>query len=71
MQVYLDTVDSNRAALVPDSLNDGNSDPAASLENSAEASSQHSVENSHPESLSSEDDDIPALDIPEQFFNKE
>ena len=37
MQVYLDTVNGNRAALVPDSLNDGDSDPAASLDSTGEA----------------------------------
>ncbi len=70
MQVYLDTVNGNRAALVPDSLNDGDSDPAASLDSTGEAAAEPSFEQAEAPS-SNDDDDIPALDIPEQFFNKE
>ena len=72
MQVYLDTVNGNRAALVPDSLNDGDSDPAASLDSTGEGAVQAPEEpkTEAPEAASS-DDDVPALDIPEQFFNKE
>ncbi len=70
MQVYLDTVDANRAALVPDSLNDGNSDPAAGLETATESTIADQAPKAEP-ATSSDDDDIPALDIPEQFFNKE
>ncbi len=65
MQSYLDTVEANRASLVPDSVNAGESDPAATSEADpvpAPASTS---------SQSVEDDDLPALDIPEQFFNKE
>lgn len=75
MQVYLDTVDANRASLVPDSLNDGDSDPASSLEATGEsAMAAKPVEEPKAEptsAASSADDDVPALDIPEQFFNKE
>ena len=71
MQVYLDTVNGNRAALVPDSLNDGDADPAASLDSTGEAAAtEPSFEQAEAPS-SNDDDDIPALDIPEQFFNKE
>ena len=73
MQVYLDTVDANRASLVPDSLNDGATDPAASLEPSVEApiAEEPKVEAPRAASAASSDDEVPALDIPEQFFNKE
>ncbi len=70
MQVYLDTVDANRASLVPDSLNDGDADPASSLEATGEQAIQEEAPRT-VESAPSEDEDIPALDIPEQFFNKE
>ena len=71
MQVYLDTVNGNRAALVPDSLNDGDADPAASLDSTGEAAAtEPSFEQAEAPS-SNDDEDIPALDIPEQFFNKE
>ena len=73
MQVYLDTVDANRASLVPDSLNDGTTDPASSLEPSADVSvpEEPRVEAPQVASAASSDDEVPALDIPEQFFNKE
>jgi len=70
MQVYLDTVDANRASLVPDSLNDGDDDPAANLESTGDITNDEVAHESHA-AASKEDDDIPALDIPEQFFNKE
>jgi len=70
MQVYLDTVNGNRASLVPDSLNDGDSDPAASLDSTGEQAAMAS-EPVNEAPASNEDDDVPALDIPEQFFNKE
>jgi cell division septum initiation protein DivIVA len=73
MQVYLDTVDANRASLVPDSLNDGATDPASSLEPSADVSvpEEPRVEAPQVTNAASSDDEVPALDIPEQFFNKE
>ena len=81
MQVYLDTVNGNRAALVPDSLNDGDSDPAQSLDSTGDTSISNRSDEIQQDSSSSkytdsatnkyEDDDVPALDIPEQFFNKE
>ena len=78
MQVYLDTVNANRASLVPDSLNDGDNDPASSLEATGEGAAMvastkdmSKAEATATNSSSSEDDDVPALDIPEQFFNKE
>ncbi len=74
MQTYLDTVDANRASLVPDSLNDGDSDPAASLEATGDVNyteqTQHEAAEA-PANSSSEEDDVPALDIPDTFFNKE
>ncbi len=68
MQTYLDTVDANRASLVPDSLNEGNSDPA-----SIESVEQPTVSEKPAIQADSSngDEDIPALDIPDQFFNKE
>ena len=74
MQVYLDTVDANRASLVPDSLNDGDDDPASSLEATGESAMASVSEEPKPEmasTASNQDDDVPALDIPEQFFNKD
>ena len=73
MQVYLDTVNGNRAALVPDSLNDGDSDPASSLDSTGEGAVHTNEEPKveAPDTTSDQDDDVPALDIPEQFFNKE
>ena len=74
MQVYLDTVNGNRAALVPDSLNDGDSDPAASLDSTGEAAAAAEPALAPAEAQTSDandDDDVPALDIPEQFFNKD
>ena len=74
MQVYLDTVDANRASLVPDSLNDGATDPASSMEATSQpvAAEEPKAEPAvSAVSSSSKEDDVPALDIPEQFFNKE
>ncbi|QFJ55638.1 ATPase [Pseudobutyrivibrio xylanivorans] len=70
MQQYLDTVDANRASLVPDSLNDGNSDPAAGLDSQNEATpvSEQTAAASVPQE---EEPEVPALDIPDTFFNKE
>ena len=68
MQVYLDTVDANRASLVPETLDQTEeqqpSDPQPQAPSPA---SQPSSATSN----SDEDEDLPALDIPEQFFNKE
>ncbi len=58
MQVYLDTVEANRASLMPEAADNTEAAPAA-----VATPSQSPVEE--------EDDDLPALDIPEQFFNKE
>ncbi len=71
MQAYLDTVNANRASLVPDSLNDGNDDPASSLDatGSVAVTDETPVEVSGADSSS--EDDVPALDIPDTFFNKE
>ena len=78
MQVYLDTVNANRASLVPDSLNDGDNDPASSLEATGEGAAMvastkdmSKAEATATNASGGEDDDVPALDIPEQFFNKE
>ena len=75
MQVYLDTVNANRASLVPDSLNDGDIDPASSLDATGEGAiaQEEEVKPSAPETAgaSEESDDVPALDIPDTFFNKE
>ena len=74
MQVYLDTVDANRASLVPDSLNDGDDDPASSLEATGDSAMPEIKEEPKREAASTssnQDDDVPALDIPEQFFNKD
>lgn len=71
MQVYLDTVNGNRAALVPDSLNDGDADPAASLDSTGDAAAEAVADLATEAQSSNDEDDVPALDIPEQFFNKE
>ena len=69
MQTYLDTVDANRASLVPDSINEGNSDPASTA--SANEPAAPAAEASSQSAITSADEDVPALDIPDQFFNKE
>ena len=68
MQVYLDTVDANRASLVPETID--NSDVEAATAAPAEEPVVAPVAET-PSSNSNEDEDLPALDIPEQFFNKE
>ncbi|SDB09293.1 hypothetical protein SAMN02910298_00405 [Pseudobutyrivibrio sp. YE44] len=73
MQAYLDTVNANRASLVPDSLNDGNEDPASSLDatgNGAISESEQAPIEA-PEATQGGDDEVPSLDIPDTFFNKE
>ena len=69
MQAYLDTVEANRASLVPESVNNGQSDPASAPEPTINepVTQSTTIANEKKE----EDDDLPALDIPEQFFNKE
>ena len=75
MQVYLDTVEQNRAALVPDSVNNGETDPASSdvlSESNGPAVSNTSPKQPEPEpAASNQDDDLPAIEVPEQFFNKD
>lgn len=72
MQTYLDTVDANRASLIPESMNEGVNDPAA-LDTGVTDSPLNEEPIAHEEQVSSrnEDEDVPALDIPDQFFNKE
>lgn len=72
MQTYLDTVDANRASLIPDSMNEGVDDPAA-LDAGVSESTPVEEPAAHNEQAYSknEDEDVPALDIPDQFFNKE
>ncbi len=60
MQVYLDTVEANRASLMPETVEE----PAASSSAPAEATESAPA-------AAEEDDDLPALDIPDQFFNKD
>ena len=50
--------------------NDGDDDPAANLESTGDITNEEVAHESHA-AASKEEDDIPALDIPEQFFNKE
>lgn len=74
MQQYLDTVDANRASLVPDSMNEGVNDPAAVETASSDepvVTDSEPVQSTSASSDSSEEEDVPALDIPDQFFNKE
>jgi hypothetical protein len=68
MQTYLDTVDANRASLVPDSINEGNSDPASVATANESPAIQ---EDTTIQSSSNGEEETPALDIPDQFFNKE
>ena len=67
MQTYLDTVDANRASLVPDSINEGNADPASVQVEAAPTPEEPAIQ----AASSNGEEDIPALDIPDQFFNKE
>ena len=69
MQTYLDTVDANRASLVPDSINEGNADPA-SVEIIADTTAPVQEPVSQAPASNGEEE-VPALDIPDQFFNKE
>lgn len=71
MQVYLDTVDANRASLMPETLNepkDNNPVHTPSEENNAPEVAPVAEKES---TASDTDEDLPALDIPDQFFNKE
>ncbi len=68
MQTYLDTVDANRASLVPETLDDGNNVQAASVEASAAPAVNNVSSAVRP---TADEEETPALDIPEQFFNKE
>jgi hypothetical protein len=68
MQTYLDTVDANRASLLPESLDEESSNTSTGGDvNQSSTNSQSSIQ----AAPTKEDDDIPALDIPDQFFNKE
>ena len=69
MQTYMDTVDANRASLFPDSLNEGNIDTSSAASNEAPVAETH--ETIQPAASNNEEEDVPALDIPDQFFNKE
>ncbi|SDZ81045.1 hypothetical protein SAMN02910384_00185 [Pseudobutyrivibrio sp. ACV-2] len=72
MQTYLDTVDANRASLIPDSMNEGVNDPAALDSGASEYSSKEEpVAHNEQSNSKNEDEDVPALDIPDQFFSKE
>ncbi|MCR4694020.1 MAG: ATPase [Pseudobutyrivibrio sp.] len=72
LDAYLKVVEDNRASLVPESLNDGASDPANSLSNEPAHREEPPVaEPQVNQAPAGNDDDLPALDIPEQFFNKE
>ena len=66
MQVYLDTVDGNRAALLPEALAEDSSSESDSAQ--PEVSEQPvSSEAQSPK----DDEELPPLDIPDQFFNRE
>lgn len=65
MQTYLDTVDANRVALMPEATVEPTPVVAEPEVNVQPTKSQ--VE----QPVSQEDDDLPALDIPDTFFNKE
>ncbi len=75
MQVYLDTVDANRASLVPETLDGNDTEAVETLNQSADVANnnltEEAVNSNTASSSSNEDEDLPALDIPEQFFNKE
>ena len=68
MQTYLDTVDANRASLVPEQFNDVDIDTVGASEASHESSY---VSEAQSQGAITADDDSPSLDIPDQFFNKE
>ncbi len=63
MQTYLDTVDANRASLMPETITDV---PEENVSNT-EVQSVSETENVAVEP--STEDETPALDIPDQFFN--
>ncbi len=72
MQTYLDTVDANRASLIPESMNEGVNDPAALDAGAPEHTvKEEPAPHNEPASSANADEDVPALDIPDQFFNKE
>lgn len=72
MQTYLDTVDANRASLIPESMNEGVNDPAALDAGAPEHTvKEEPAPHNEPASSANTDEDVPALDIPDQFFNKE
>ncbi len=71
MQTYLDTVDANRASLVPDSINEGVADPAAVESTPVESPVKAEEPATTASPAKTEEEDVPALDIPDQFFNKE
>lgn len=66
MQVYLDTVDGNRAALLPEALAEDSSSESDSAQPEV---SEQPVSSEAPSSK--DDEDLPPLDIPDQFFNRE
>jgi len=70
MQVYLDTVDANRASLVPETL-DAEDKEAASTSAEVDHSYAAQPDQLEQEQQANDEDELPALDIPEQFFNKE
>ena len=68
MQTYLDTVDANRASLLPDTLSEGSSDTTSAPVSETTPVAEESAISAAP---SNDEEDVPALDIPDQFFNKE
>ncbi|MDC7278384.1 MULTISPECIES: ATPase [Pseudobutyrivibrio] len=68
MQTYLDTVDANRASLLPDTLSEGSSDTTSA---SVSEPTPVAEESAISATASNDEEDVPALDIPDQFFNKE
>ncbi len=65
MQVYLDTVDGNRAALLPEAL----AEDSAESDSAQPEASEQPVSSEAPSSR--DDEELPPLDIPDQFFNRE
>ncbi len=81
MQAYLDTVEANRAALLPETVEsddvadeeptkEKNESPKAKPE-APEKPTVTVVEKQETKPAANDDDDLPALDIPDTFFNKE
>ena len=69
MQTYLDTVDANRASLLPETIDE---EPAATqTHESAPVNEPKAAEPANTSSESNSEEDVPALDIPDTFFNKE